>query len=160
LNVGPRQAGGFKAPTERITYRQAYAPGRVVVRKDLAERAAESESANAGDRARKAAGPQKLRATEAVAPVRRLEAHVRQALILEEVHGCFRVIEIVTRSGQVESLVERLGYGRIDVGRSADDRRFLRGIDPHLPERCVGWIDDQSTQRILRIFCRCSCANQ
>ena len=88
------------------------------------------------DDAGKAAVAQELRAAEAAAAVRRLEPHVGQPLVGEELHGRARVLELVAGAREVVAL-GRAPWRRPRPRRAAAPtrRRLVDRIEPHPPER-------------------------
>ncbi len=46
-------------------------------------------------------------------------------------------------------VAQRRRDGRVHVGRHRRDRRRVDGLERHIPDRAIGWIEDQHAQPIL-----------
>ena len=107
------------------------------------------------DDAGKAAGAQQLRAAEAAAAIRRLEPHVGQPLVAEELDVGLRVLEVVARRARGRSARRAPSRPRASTsGSDAAAGGSSTGSSAHLPERRVGRIDDQPPQPILGVVGR------
>jgi hypothetical protein len=58
---------------------------------------------------------------------------------------------VMTGTRDVVALIERFRDGGIDVGQLIDDRRVFDRLDANRPEADVLGVDDQTSQRILRV---------
>ena len=126
----------------------------------MAEHVSEAPATGANYRTRESGAPQQLRTAEAAAAVQRLQSHIRQPLIAEELHVRTYLVQFNTCASDVVALLHGTLDDQIDIGQRRTAHRLVHRIQLHSPERCICGIHDEAPQTILGILGSRRCANQ
>ena len=103
----------------------------------------------ADDRAGEPAFADDARAGEAVGEIGRLQPQIRQRLVLREQDVRVADLDLLARLRDVGALAERAADGRVHVGRRADRRHDIGGLEPRGPEVGPLRIEDARAQDVF-----------
>src|SRR6185436_15794896 len=95
---------------------------------------------------------QDLRAAEAAGRVAQVETHVRQLLVVGELHAELRVVDVLLGPGEIRARVERARDGGVEIGRQRRNRRRVDRFDRRGPHPAIGRVEDQHAQAILGLM--------